>query len=671
MSESAKNKIEQLREQIRRHDYLYYTLNQPEISDQKYDKLLAELKELEQKHPDLITSDSPTQRVSGEPLEGFEPVTHAIAMLSIDNTYNAEELKAFDQRVAKGLGSNDYQYVVEPKIDGLAISLRYENGKLAVAATRGDGTTGDNVTANVRTIKSVPLVLNEEKTTAPDILEVRGEVYMPTKSFLALNEQKAAAGEPAFANPRNAAAGSLKLLDARITAQRNLSFFAYATGEMSEPLADTHFETLQKFEDLGLPVEPHIKKAKKIEDVIELCTGFSDKRLSLGYQIDGMVIKVDNLEQRETLGFTGRAPRWCISYKYAAEQAETTVESIDTQVGKNGTLTPVANLTPVFLAGSTVSRATLHNFDQVQRLDVREGDIVVIEKAGEVIPQILNMKIEKRKLDINRTFTVPEKCPVCGSKVKKDDDGVYFRCDNSSCTAQLKERLEYFAGKGQMDIDTLGPALIEQLVDKKIVRSFADIYKLDIYKLSSLERMATKSSEKVLESINNSRTRPLWRLIAGLGIRNVGGQSAQILADRFHSLYELMNANENELEEEINQIGPVLAKNVYEYFQNKNNRKMIEELLAEVQPQTQKTTKTELLAGKTIVVTGELKNFTRTQIKQVIKDNGGKPSSSVSKKTSLLVKGSNPGSKFKTAQELGIEIVDESQFMHLINYASK
>ncbi len=671
MVKDVKKRIEQLRSEIRRHDYLYYVHNRPEISDRQYDKLFAELKSLEEANPQLITADSPTQRVSERPVEGFRSVRHAAAMLSIDNTYSAEELRAFDERVAKGLGGRDYDYVVELKIDGLAINLRYEKGQLVRAATRGDGEVGDDVTANVRTINAVPLVLLGGGEVG-DVLEVRGEVYMPTSAFAELNRLRTEAAEPVFANPRNAAAGSLKLLDARITAARNLSFFAYSIGQVSRPLAENHWQSLQKFKKLGLPVNPNIRRAKNIDEALDICLGWGEKRSKLDYQIDGMVIKVNRFEQWAVLGATGRAPRWCISYKFPAEQAETIVESIDVQVGKSGTLTPIANLTPVFLAGSTVSRATLHNFDQVNRLDVREGDIVVIEKAGEVIPQILNIKIEKRKSDINSTFTVPEKCPVCGSKVKKDDDGVYFRCDNSSCTAQLKERLEYFAGKGQMDIDTLGPALIEQLVDKKIVRSFADIYKLDIYKLSSLERMATKSSEKVLESIDKSRTRPLWRLIAGLGIRNIGGQSAQILADRFHSLYELMNASENDLEEEINQIGPVLAKNVFEYFQNKDNRKMIEKLLAEVNPQTQKATrKTDLLAGKTIVATGELKNFTRTQIKQVIKDNGGKPSSSVSKKTSLLIKGSNPGSKLKTARELGIEIVDENQFMQLINYVPK
>ena len=362
MTADAKKRIEQLRAEIRRHDYLYYVLNQPEITDQQYDKLFAELKALEEKHPELITPDSPTQRVSERPIEGFAQVRHAVPMLSMDNTYNAEELRAFDERVAKGLESKDYDYVVELKIDGLAVSLRYEKGVLVLGATRGDGSKGDDVTHNIRTIKAIPLRLTGD---APDVLEVRGEVYMPTKSFVGLNKQREKEGEPLFANPRNAAAGSLKLLDSKITAQRNLSFFAYATGEVSKPLAKDHYEMLQVFKKLGLPVNPNIKKAKNIDEVIEICNSWDDKREKLEYQIDGMVVKVNNLEQREILGFTGRSPRWCISYKFAAEQAETKVESIDVQVGKGGTLTPVANLTPVLLAGTTVKRASLHNFDQV------------------------------------------------------------------------------------------------------------------------------------------------------------------------------------------------------------------------------------------------------------------------------------------------------------------
>ncbi|RKY23898.1 MAG: DNA ligase (NAD(+)) LigA, partial [Planctomycetota bacterium] len=524
MAESIKKRIEQLRAEIRRHDYLYYVLNQPEISDRQYDKLFAELGKLEQHNPQFITADSPTQRVAGQPVKGFKSIRHAVAMLSIDNTYNDDELRAFDERVAKALGGADYDYVVELKIDGLAISLRYEKGRLVTAATRGDGETGDDVTANVRTIKAVPLVLLSDGSV-PDVLEVRGEVYMPTGAFVELNKLRIKAGEPSFANPRNAAAGSLKLLDAKITAERKLSFFAYAVGELSEPLAEEHWLMLQKLKQLGLPVNPNIKRAKDINEAISICRYWSGKRQTLDYQIDGMVIKVNRFDQRAILGATGRAPRWCISYKFPAERAETIVESIDVQVGKSGILTPVANLTAVQLAGTTVRRASLHNFDELKRLDVRQGDTVVIEKAGEIIPQVVEVKKNLRPAGV-KPFKIPAKCPSCGGDVKKDEDGVYIRCVNPHCKAQLIERLKYFAGRDQMDIENLGPDLIEQLVESGLVKNPADFYKLTKEDLVELERMADKSADNVIKAIQKSKNRPLWRLLAGLGIRHIGGQSA-------------------------------------------------------------------------------------------------------------------------------------------------
>ncbi|MFA5554325.1 MAG: NAD-dependent DNA ligase LigA [Phycisphaerae bacterium] len=560
MLQTAKHKIEQLRAEIRQHDYLYYVLNQPKITDQQYDRLFGELKQLEQTHPELITEDSPTQRVSGRPIEGFKTVTHSVAMLSIDNTYSDEELRKFDEQVAKKLGRGNYDYAVELKIDGLAISLRYEKGRLITAATRGDGRQGDDVTANVRTIKAVPLVLMQN-SDAPDILEVRGEVYMPIKSFLELNKQRAEAGESPFANPRNAAAGSLKLLDSKITAQRNLSFFAYSIGQTSKPLTEDHFSALQKLKDFGLPVNPHIKKAKTIDDVIEICQSWSEKKDRLDYQIDGMVVKVNNFEQREILGYTGRSPKWCISYKFAAEQAQTVVESIDVQVGKGGTLTPVANLKPVLLAGTTVKRASLHNFEQIARLDVRVGDSVTIEKAGEIIPQVVEVKKELRPAN-TKPFEIPEKCPNCGGEVKKDQDGVYLRCVNPNCLGQLKERLRYFVGRGQMDIEKLGEALIDQLTETGLVKNFADIYKLTKDDLLTLERMADKSAQNVIDSIIASKTRPLWRLVAGLGIRHIGTQTAQIIAEHFGSLDEIIKASVEELQA-VEQIGPKVAESVY------------------------------------------------------------------------------------------------------------
>ncbi len=674
MAKDVEKQIEQLRDEIREHDYLYYVLNQPKISDRQYDKLFDELKALEEANPQFITPDSPTQRVSEQPIEGFANVRHTVPMLSIDNTYNADELKAFDERVRKQLGGIDYDYVVELKIDGLAISLRYEGGILVTAATRGDGEVGDDVTANVRTIKAVPLVLlggglrrAQSSHKIPAVLEVRGEVYMPTSAFIELNKLRTEAGEPTFANPRNAAAGSLKLLDAKITAARKLSFFAYATGEVSEPLAENHYQTLHRFKQLGLPVNPNIKRAKDINEVIDICFASSEKRLKLDYQIDGMVIKINRFEQRDVLGATGRAPRWCISYKFAAEQAETTVESIDVQVGKSGILTPVANLTPVQLSGTTVKRASLHNFDELNRLGVRCGDTVVVEKAGEIIPQVVEVKKKLRPVG-TKPFKVPEKCPICGSAVAKDEDGVYIRCLNPNCQGQLKERLKYFAGRGQMDIENLGTALIEQLVEAGLVKNFADLYKLQKSELIELERMAEKSAGNVIKAIEKSKTRPLWRFVTALGIRHIGGQSAQILAEYFGSLDAIMNAIQEELAD-IDQIGPTMAESVYEYFRDPRNQAVIDQLLAAgvkpQQPQVRTQRKGDL-AGKTIVVTGTLENFTRQQIEQAIRQAGAKTSSSVSKKTDFVLAGENPRSKLDKARELGVEVINEKEFLELL-----
>ena len=660
--EDIKKQIERLRNEIREHDYLYYVLNQPKIRDRQYDELFAELKALENENPQLITPDSPTQRVSGKPLEGFATVRHAIRMLSMDNTYNADELKAFDERVRKQLEGMNYDYVVELKIDGLAISLRYEDGILVTAATRGDGRLGDDVTANVRTIKAVPLVLRGDKI--PAILEARGEVYMPTSAFTELNKLRTETGEPAFANPRNAAAGSLKLLDARITAARNLSFFAYATGELSEPLAENHYKSLEKFKEFGLPVNPHIEKARDINEVIDICNSWSTKRQKLDYQIDGMVIKVNRFDQRDILGATGRAPRWCISYKFAAEQAETVVESIDVQVGKSGILTPVANLTPVLLAGTTVKRASLHNFDELNRLNVGVGDTVLIEKAGEIIPQVIEVKT-KAAADA-APFEVPKTCPICGSAVAKDEEGVYIRCLNPDCRGQLKERLKYFAGRGQMDIENLGSALIDQLVETGLVENFADLYVLKQEQLEGLERMAAKSAHNVMRAIEDSKTRPLWRLIAALGIRHIGSQSAQIFAEHFASLQALMSAEQEELAE-IDQIGPVMAESVWEYFRDAEHSEVIQKMLAAgVKPQPPKTSHSDKLAGKIIVVTGTLENFSRQQAQQAIRQAGAKAAGSVSKKTDFVLAGKNAGSKLEKAIKLGIEVVTEEQFMEMI-----
>jgi DNA ligase (NAD+) len=661
----VKRRIDWLRREIRKHDTLYYILNQPEISDPQYDELFTELRKLESEHPELVTADSPTQRVSGRPLEQFATIRHAIPMLSVDNTYSADELRAFDARVRKQLATTDYDYVVELKIDGLAVSLRYENGRLLTAATRGDGEVGDDVTANIRTIRSIPLALTDGEKV-PTVLEVRGEVYMPTKSFVALNKARAEAGETAFANPRNAAAGSLKLLDPKITATRNLAFYVYGTGELSQPLAEDHYRALQRLKELGLPVNPHIRKAANIDEVIDICMSWKDRRSTLTYQTDGMVIKVNQFNYRDTLGATGRAPRWCIAYKFPAERAKTVIQSIAVQVGKTGALTPVAKFKPVQLAGTTVSSASLHNFDEMQRLDVRVGDTVLIEKAGEIIPQVVEVKKELRPAGAE-PFPVPRVCPNCGTRVVKDEAGVYVRCPNPECTGQLKERLRYFAGRDQMDIEHLGVSLIEQLVASGLVTNFADLYRLTKDDLLSLERMGDKSAQNVLDAMEASKTRPLWRFIAGLGIRHVGSQSAQILADRFGSLEVLMDASQEELET-TDQVGPVMAESVYRYFHDQRHRAVIDQLLAagvRPQPPTQKKAAGKL-QGKTVVVTGTLKDFTRQQIEQAIRNAGGKVSGSVSKKTGFVVAGEDPGRKLEKARALGVEVIDEERLLKMI-----
>jgi len=707
MANGAENRIEQLRSEIRRHDRLYYVLNQPEISDREYDRLFAELKSLEAEHPQFVTPQSPTQRVAGQPIDGFATVRHAVAMLSIDNTYNPDELRAFDERVAKGLDSRDYDYVVELKIDGVAISLRYESGVLARAATRGDGRTGDDVTANVRTIKAVPLELLTAPNV-PDVLEVRGEVYMPKTAFAQLNTQRAQAAEPLFANPRNATAGSLKLLDARITATRNLAFFAYATGEVNAPLADNHYQTLQRFKKLGLPVNPNIKKAKDIDEAINICLGWSDKKTKLDYQIDGMVIKVNSFSRQDILGATGRAPRWCISYKFPAARADTTVESIDVQVGKTGILTPVANLAPVQLAGTTVKRASLHNFDEVERLDVRPGDTVVIEKAGEIIPQVVEVKSKDSRPHDTSAYKPPTRCPACGEPVKKDK--IYIRCAGSNCTAQLREKLKYFAGRGQMDIEHLGPALIDQLIEANLVKNFADLYKLTKEDLLKLEGIAGKSATNIIEAIEKSKHPPFWRLIAALGILNVGGQTAQTLAKYFGTFEKMLAVKKEELKkikdeeklkkkllqkkydkqeiskeeynkkrgelrksERLKDIDTAVIDSLCDYIANRENKAMMKELITlEVRPDSPKNVmSSEKLAGKTIVVTGTLDNFDRQKVNQAIHQAGAKASNSVSKKTDFVLAGKNPGSKLKKARELGIEVIDENQFIRLIQHGPK
>ncbi|MFC1761739.1 NAD-dependent DNA ligase LigA [Planctomycetota bacterium] len=668
MSQKNQNRIKQLRREIRRHDHQYYVLAQPLLSDIQYDMLYAELQSLESQHPELITIDSPTQRVGGEPLSTFVSVAHDLPMLSVDNTYNAAELRAFDERIAKQLGPQDYRYVVEPKIDGLAINLHYQEGRLVLGATRGNGEVGEDVTSNVRTIKAIPLALLPHPDIPAD-LEVRGEIFMPIKAFTELNRLREEAGESPFANPRNAAAGSLKLLDARITATRNLSFCTYGVGRVSGEIPATHWDLLETFQVWGLPLNPHRVPVETIEEAVSICEAWHEKRHSLDYQIDGMVIKINRFDHQASLGVTGRAPRWCIAYKFPAEQAETVVISIDVQVGKSGILTPVANLQPVLLAGTLVKRASLHNFDELARLDVRCGDTVDIEKAGEIIPQVITVRRERRPAQA-QPISVPKTCPSCEQPVYKDENGVYIRCISPQCPDQLKERLRHFAGRNQMDIEHLGPALIEQLIASPTIEmhSVADLYRLTKEQLLTLDRMADKSADNVLAALEKSKSRPLWRLLAGLGIRHVGLQSAQILATHHPILTSLAQVTTEQLED-IDQIGPIMAKSIVSFFQAEENQSILQGLVnAGVKPPSQRASNQTPgpLQGKTLVVTGTLRHYTRQSIQQAIRLAGGKPVGTVSKKTDYVVVGENPGSKRDKAEQLGISIISEQAFQTLL-----
>jgi DNA ligase (NAD+) len=677
MTQEIAKRIDQLRREIRRHDHLYYIENAPQITDQQYDELFAELKGLEAKHPELVTPDSPTQRVAGRPLGEFATIRHSIPMLSIDNTYSAEELKAFDERVRKQLGEADYDYVVELKIDGLAVSLRYENGVLATGGTRGDGEVGDDVTANIRTIRAIPLRLHDGRKV-PNILDVRGEVYMPTKSFVTLNKARAEAGESAFANPRNAAAGSLKLLDARITATRNLSFFAYAVGEVSEPLADDHWHTLQWLKDLGLPVNPHIQKAKDIDEVIDICMGWADRRAGLPYQTDGMVIKINRHDQRRILRETGRAPRWCIAYKFPAERAQTIVESIAVQVGKTGALTPVANLQPVLLAGTTVKRASLHNFDELRRLDVRPGDTVMIEKAGEIIPQVVEVKKEFRP-EGAEPFPVPTRCPVCNSEAVRRKGEVALRCSNPACPAITREVILHYASRGGMDIEGLGEKVVDQLLAAGLIHDLADLYSLRGEDVAALDRQGETSASNLIKAISDSKGRDLPRLLNALAIPHIGEETAILLAKHFRSMERLLDAGLDDfLEREpgkkkvtprIPGIGEVMAKAVVEDLSRAERRGLVHRLMAagvNMRSQAVVAPSASHLSGRTIVITGTLKEFSRQQAEQAVREAGGKVSSSVSKKTDFVVAGEDPGSKLEKARDLGVEVLDEGQFKELL-----
>ena len=666
----AEKRIRELREQIREHDHRYYVLAQPVITDPEYDKLYAELKKLEQEFPDLVTSDSPTQRVGGQPAKEFRPVRHAVPMMSLDNTYNPDELREFCDRVARLLPGEKVEYCVEPKIDGLAVTIRYERGELAVGATRGDGSTGDDITANLRTIRAIPLRLHTAKP--PAVFEARGEVYMAVEGFKKLNAAREKAGEQLFANPRNAAAGSLKQLDPKIVAQRPLGAVLYGIGAVEGHGFKTHRDVIEQLKTFGFPTPPLWWLAHSHEEIMGYIAKLQEHEAKLPFEIDGAVIKVNSLDQQRRLGLTAKAPRWAIAYKYSHEQAETLLEDIIVQVGRTGNLTPVAVLKPVSLAGSTISRATLHNEDEIKRKDIRVGDTVIIEKAGEVIPAVVSVVQEKRPKNakpFDFAAHIHGKCPVCGGPVHRDPEQVAWRCENISCPAQLKRALEHFAHRGTMDIEGLGEVLVNQLVDQKLVGDIADIYSLKAEQIAGLDRMGEKSARNVHDAIQAGKSRELWRVIMGLGILHVGSQAAKTLARHFGSLDTLAAATPEQLME-AEDIGEVMAESIHEFFRNKRNREVVEKLRrAGVNLEaaaTERKTAAGAWSGKTFVLTGTLGRFTREEATRLIEERGGKVSGSVSKKTDFVVAGTDAGSKLDKARELGIKTVDEEEFEKLL-----
>lgn len=663
MPATVHEELRSLRAEIRRHDRLYYVEATQEILDRAYDELLERLRTLEAAHPDLVTPDSPTQRVGGTPLAGFEHVTHAAPMLSVDNTYDEGQLREFDERVRKGLGGEPFRYLVDPKVDGVAVSLVYEDGVLVSAASRGDGAVGDDITQNVRTIKSVPLKLVGQNV--PTTLDVRGEIYWPKKDFAAYNVKREAAGEQVFANPRNATAGTLKQLDPKIVADRGLRFVAHGFGRVVPLDVETSCGLFESFDVWGILVNPETKPAESIDDVIALVREWEPKRHNLEYEVDGLVIKVDNLSQRDALGSTSRYPRWCIAYKFPAEQAESVLRNVEFQVGKLGTITPRAIMDPVQLAGTTVRHASLHNFDQVERLDVRVGDTVVVEKAGEIIPQVVRVVMDKRPADAQK-LERPTECPVCGHAVVQDDGGVYLRCQNPQCVAQRKERLTYFSGRDQMDIDGAGQALMEQLVDHDFVKDCSDLYRLQERRdeLIGLERMGEKSVDNLLAGIETSKQKPLSKLLAALNIRHVGGSTAELIAEHFGDIDAVMEAREEELVE-VDGVGPELAVSVRGFFTSADGLALVERLKAAGLTVTQPkraVAEDAAFSGMTVVVTGTLESMGRKEAQDLVKSLGGKTAGSVSKKTDLVVAGEKAGSKLAKAQELGVEAIDEAEF---------
>jgi len=654
--------IDSLRDEIRRHEYRYYVLDDPEISDAEFDRLMNELKKLEAAHPELITSDSPTQRVGGKPREGFVKVAHSAPMLSLDNAYSEEELRDWERRVHELSGRKDIEYVCELKLDGMSLALRYEEGKLVRGITRGDGNTGEDVTSNVRTVRSVPLSISHaqlKKAGIPADFEVRGEMLMPIASFKKMNEERAKQELSQFANPRNATAGTVRQLEPSITAQRRLDYFAYMLIASGKTVFPNHWQTLNALDDAGFKVNPRRALATNFEEILEFINQWEEKRETLPYEIDGVVMKVNSTALQRELGFTGKAPRWAIAYKYAARGGITQIENIHVQVGRTGKLTPVAELKPVPIGGTTVSRATLHNMDEIERLGVKIGDWVEVERGGDVIPKVTRVVDDKDHPRGHKTFHMPEKCPVCGGHVVRAEGEADHRCVNQKCPAKLRETILHFASRGVMNIDGMGDALVTQLTERGAVKDVADIYKLTKADLLKLERVGEKSAENVLREIDNSKKLPLERVIYGLGIRFVGERTAQFLAEHFGDISTLEKAGEEELQQ-VEEVGPRIAKSIVEFFAEPRNRELVEELRAAgITLKGKKKERGTKLAGKTFVLTGTLANYTRDEAKKLIEDAGGKVAGSVSKKTDYVVAGADAGSKLDKAKELGVAVVDE------------
>jgi DNA ligase (NAD+) len=667
VAKNIEKEIAELRDKIRYHEHRYYVLDDPEISDFEFDKLMQRLKEIELQHPDLVTPDSPTQRVGGAPASEFPKVRHPAPLLSLDNTYSVDDLRDFDRRVRELAGRDQVEYVAELKLDGLSMALTYEDGELVRGVTRGDGEVGEDVTSNIRTIRSVPLRLEEKKLKLighPARFEVRGEVIMTRKAFEQTNAQREAAGEPKFANPRNSAAGSIRQLDPRIVAERKLDMFIYYLLVKGAELPGEHAQALETLSRMGFKVNPHWKRCPAFDDLLAYIQKWESRRDSLDYEIDGIVIKVNDTGLWQELGTTAKSPRWAVAYKYPARQATTRVNDIRAQVGRTGTLTPVADLEPVDVGGVTVSHATLHNMDEIERLGVKIGDTVLIQRAGEVIPQVV--KVVKAAPD-GREFVMPRKCPVCDGDVRRAEGEVAYRCVNTACPAKLKESLLYFAGRRAMNIDGLGEALVDQLVDKGLVHDVADLYTLTHQQLSDLERMGDKSAQNLLDEIERSKQESLARVIFALGMRFVGERTGQLLASHFGSLDKLAQATPEELVE-AEEVGPRVAEAIQEFFQEKRNRDVIEKLRAAglqfTQEQTRKTD--GKLTGKQFVLTGTLPTYSRDQAKQMIEASGGRVVGSVSKKTDYVVVGAEAGSKLEKARALGITILDEPGLRELL-----